>query len=80
MELLIFIAIGGIAGWLAGEIRRGHGFGLMGNIIVGILGAFTGSFLFNLLGISTTGLIGSLITAVVGAIVLLTLISFIRQA
>jgi uncharacterized membrane protein YeaQ/YmgE (transglycosylase-associated protein family) len=77
---LWFLLIGAIAGWLAGNIRRGYGFGLIGNIIVGICGAFFGGFLFDLLGLSAAGLLGSLLMATIGALVLLSLISFIRRA
>lgn len=64
--LLIFIAIGAAAGWLAGILMKGRGFGLAGNIIIGIIGAIAGGLLFGLLG-----LIGSIVTAIVGAAVLL---------
>ncbi|WP_256201539.1 GlsB/YeaQ/YmgE family stress response membrane protein [Nitrosomonas eutropha] len=64
--LIIFIAIGAIAGWLAGILMKGRGFGLMGNIIIGIVGAIAGGLLFGLLG-----LIGSIVTAIVGSAVLL---------
>ncbi len=77
---LWFLLIGAIAGWLAGNIRRGYGFGLIGNILVGICGAFFGGFLFDLLGLSATGLLGSLFMATIGALVLLALISFVRRA
>lgn len=79
-SLLIFIAIGAVAGWLAGLIMRGGGFGLIGNIVVGVVGAFVGGFAFSFLGISTGGLIGSIITAVVGAVILLFIISLIKRA
>ena len=49
-SLIIFLAIGAVAGWLAGLIMKGRGFGLLGNIIVGIIGAVVGGFLFGLLG------------------------------
>lgn len=80
MNLVLFILIGGIAGWLAGNLRRGHGFGALGNIIVGIAGSIFGGFIFGLLGISTGSLLGSLITATLGAIALLALIGVIKQA
>ncbi|SDH75636.1 GlsB/YeaQ/YmgE family stress response membrane protein [Nitrosomonas sp. Nm132] len=64
--LLIFIAIGAVAGWLAGILMKGRGFGLLGNIIIGIVGAIAGGLLFGLLG-----LIGSIVTAIVGAALLL---------
>jgi uncharacterized membrane protein YeaQ/YmgE (transglycosylase-associated protein family) len=63
---LIFIAIGAVAGWLAGILMKGRGFGLLGNIIIGIVGAIAGGLLFGLLG-----LIGSIVTAIVGAALLL---------
>jgi uncharacterized membrane protein YeaQ/YmgE (transglycosylase-associated protein family) len=78
--LIIFLAIGAIAGWLAGTIMKGGGFGLIGNIVVGIVGAVVGGFVFGFLGISTGGLIGSIITATVGAVVLLAIVRVIKKA
>ena len=78
-SLIIFLAIGAVAGWLAGLIMKGRGFGLLGNILVGIIGALVGGFLFGELGIAG-GLIGSLGTAVLGAVILLFLISLIKKA
>jgi uncharacterized membrane protein YeaQ/YmgE (transglycosylase-associated protein family) len=81
MELLWFLIIGGIAGWIAGEIVRGSGFGVVGNVIVGIVGAVIGGLLFDFLGVGEAagfGLIGSLITAVIGAVVLLFILNAIR--
>ena len=54
-SLLIFLAIGAVAGWLAGTIMKGGGFGLLGNMVVGIIGAVLGGFVFGLLGISAGG-------------------------
>lgn len=79
INLLYFLIIGAIAGWLAGKIMKGKGFGLIGNLIVGIIGAFIGGFVFNLLNISAAGLIGALVTALVGAIILLWLVSVIKK-
>ena len=80
-SLIAFLLIGAVAGWLAGLLMRGGGFGLLGNIVVGIVGAFVGGFLFGLVGISAGGgLIGSLITAVVGAAVLLFIVGLIKKA
>ncbi|MEP1740521.1 MAG: GlsB/YeaQ/YmgE family stress response membrane protein [Kangiellaceae bacterium] len=78
--LIIFLAIGAVAGWLAGTIMKGGGFGLIGNIVVGIVGAVVGGFVFGFLGISTGGLIGSIITATVGAVVLLAIVRVIKKA
>ncbi len=74
MEFVWFILIGIAAGWLAGQIRHGAGFGLVGNLIIGILGAILGGLLFRLLGLSANNLIGSLLTATVGAVILLALL------
>jgi len=73
-----FLIIGVIAGWLSGKLMRGHGFGLVGDLVVGILGALIGGFIFRFLGITSFGLIGSLVSATVGAIVLLWLIRLVR--
>jgi uncharacterized membrane protein YeaQ/YmgE (transglycosylase-associated protein family) len=77
--LLIFLAIGAVAGWLAGTLMKGGGFGLIGNIIVGIIGAVVGGFVFGLLGISAGGLIGSIITATAGAALLLFVVRLMKQ-
>ncbi|NVJ60999.1 MAG: GlsB/YeaQ/YmgE family stress response membrane protein [Gammaproteobacteria bacterium] len=79
-ELLIFLAIGAIAGWLAGTLLKGGGFGLVGNIIVGIIGAVVGGVVFGTLGIQAGGLLGSIITATVGAIILIFAIRVIKKA
>jgi uncharacterized membrane protein YeaQ/YmgE (transglycosylase-associated protein family) len=79
MSLIIFLLVGAIAGWLAGLITKGSGFGIAGNIIVGIVGAFLGNLTFNLLGIVAFGLVGHLIFAVLGALLFLWLLTFIRK-
>ena len=56
--LVIFLAIGAVAGWLAGTLMKGGGFGLPGNIVIGIIGAVVGGFVFGLLGITAGGLLG----------------------
>lgn len=78
--LIVFLAIGALAGWLAGKLMKGKGFGLLGNMVVGIIGAIVGGMLFDLLGISTHGLVGSIITATVGAVVLLYLVRLFKRA
>lgn len=81
--ILIWIILGLISGWLAGQIMRGYGFGLVGNIIVGILGAMLGGWLGDQLGIDgaqTSGInIPSIITAVLGAVVLLFIAGMIKR-
>lgn len=79
-NLLIFLLVGIVAGFLAGKIMRGAGFGLFGDMVVGVLGAFIGGWLFARLGVVTGGIPGLLITALVGAMVLLFLIRLIRRA
>jgi len=79
MSLIIFLAIGALAGWLAGNIMKGGGFGLLVNIVVGIIGAIVGGWVFGLLGISINGLIGSIITAVAGASLLLFIIGLVKK-
>ena len=71
MNIILMLIIGGLAGWLAGQIMKGRGFGLLGNILVGIVGSVIGGFLFSLLGLSANSLVGTLVTATIGAIVLL---------
>ena len=79
--LIILIIIGAIAGWLAGLIVKGIGFGLVGNIIVGIVGAFIGTWLLGLLGIVIGGgILGSIINATIGAVILLFIIGLVKRA
>lgn len=78
--LLWVIIIGILAGWIAGKIMRGRGFGLLGDLIVGVIGSLLGSLIFGLLGLGSYGLIGRLIIAIIGAVILLWLIRFIKKA
>jgi uncharacterized membrane protein YeaQ/YmgE (transglycosylase-associated protein family) len=79
--LLIWLLVGAIAGWLAGVIVKGYGFGLLGNIVVGIVGSFIGGWLFGRLGLMAgSGLLGSIIGATVGAVILLLILRLIRRA
>ena len=79
-SLLVFLIIGAIAGWLAGVIVKGHGFGLVGNIVVGIIGAFLAGWLLPGLGLGLTGVVGSIVYAMIGAVILLVIIGFIKRA
>ena len=80
MDFLWFIILGAVAGWLAGLIMKGGGFGLIGNIIIGIIGCVIGGWVFGMLGIMADGsLIGSLVTAVVGAVVLLFIVGLFKK-
>jgi uncharacterized membrane protein YeaQ/YmgE (transglycosylase-associated protein family) len=81
MNLLWFLIVGLIAGWLAGTLVKGGGFGLIGDLVVGVIGAILGGYLFGLFGVgSGGGLIGSIIVATIGAVVLLFLVRLIKRA
>ncbi len=72
MQFIWFILVGLVAGWLAGKLMKGGGFGVIGDIVVGILGALVGGWLFGTLGVSTGGgLLGAIAVATVGAVVLI---------
>jgi len=79
MDILWFLLIGLVAGWLAGMIMRGRGFGLGGNLAVGVIGAVLGGYLFRWLGVSFAGTLGTLLMAMAGAVILLFLIGLIRK-
>lgn len=78
MDFLWFIIIGIVAGWLAGKIMKGGGFGLVGDLVVGVIGALIGGFLFSLLQISAGGLIGRLVIATVGAMLLIAIMRKVK--
>lgn len=79
--MLSMILVGLIAGWLAGVLMKGGGYGIIGDIVVGIVGAVVGSYLFNMFGLSSDGgFIARTIVATVGAVVLITIIRFIKRA
>ena len=79
MEFLWFILIGLAAGWLAGQIMKGGSYGLVGDLIVGVIGALLGGWLFGLAGIAAGGLIGQLVVATIGAMVLILLLRLIKK-
>jgi uncharacterized membrane protein YeaQ/YmgE (transglycosylase-associated protein family) len=80
-ELIIALVVGAIAGWLAGNIMRGGGYGLIGDIIVGIIGAFIGAWLWGVLGLPPIGpaIVARIITATVGAVILLFILRLVRR-
>jgi uncharacterized membrane protein YeaQ/YmgE (transglycosylase-associated protein family) len=81
MNLIWFLIVGLIAGWLAGILVKGGGFGLVGDLVVGVVGAFIGGFLFSFLGLwPNGGLIGSIVVATIGAVVLLVVVRAIKRA
>ena len=81
MSFLWFLIVGLVAGWLAGVLVKGSGFGIIGDLIVGVIGAFLGGWLFSTFGASTGGgLLGSIIVATVGAVVLLFIVRLVKRA
>jgi len=78
MDFLWFVLIGLVSGWLAGQLVKGGGFGLIGDMIVGVIGAIVGGFLFRMIGFQATTLLGHLISATVGAMVLIVLLRFVK--
>lgn len=76
-NLLWVIAIGLVTGFLAGVAVKGRGFGVAGDIIVGIFGAITGAWLFSAFGLTAYGLLGTLLMSFIGALVFLALISVV---
>jgi len=79
-NLLYFLLIGLAAGWLAGKVMKGSGYGLIGDLVIGVVGAFLGGWIFGLLHISAGGLLGLLVTAFVGAVVLVWLLRMMKRA
>jgi len=81
MSLLYFLVVGLVAGWLAGVLVKGGGFGVVGDLVVGVIGAVLGGWLFSTLGASAGGgLLGSIVVATIGAVVLLVIVRLIKRA
>jgi len=80
MDMISFLLIGALAGWIAAQLMKGDGYGLIGNILLGVIGSFLGGYVFTILGISTYGFLGNLVTATVGAALLLWLASLFSSA
>jgi uncharacterized membrane protein YeaQ/YmgE (transglycosylase-associated protein family) len=79
-SLLVILLIGAIAGWLAGQIVQGAGFGLIGDIVIGIVGAFIASWLFPQLGLHLgAGIVAEIIAATIGAVLLLVIVRLVRR-
>lgn len=78
-SLLVILIVGIVAGWLAGQIVRGTGFGIVGDLIIGIIGAFIGEWLMPQIGIHLgTGIVAAIINATIGALLLLLIIRLVR--
>jgi uncharacterized membrane protein YeaQ/YmgE (transglycosylase-associated protein family) len=81
MNLIVWIVVGLIAGWAAGKIMKGSGYGVLGDIVLGILGGIIGGWILGVLGLySGGGLIPSILTAIVGAVLLVALVRMIKKA
>ena len=76
---IVYILIGAAAGWVAGKLIQGGGFGFIVNAIVGIIGGVLGGWVFGLFGLSASGNWGSFITSIIGAILLLWIVSLFRK-
>jgi uncharacterized membrane protein YeaQ/YmgE (transglycosylase-associated protein family) len=80
MDVIWLLLIGLIAGWLAGQLMRGGGYGVVGDIVVGIVGSFLGGYIFRALGLSASGMLGTIIVATIGAMVLVFLLRLLKRA
>lgn len=78
-HLLLFLGLGIAAGFLAGKIMKGSGYGLIGDLVIGVIGSFIGGWVFGLLGISSGGILGLLIASIVGALILLYVIRLVKS-
>ncbi len=79
--IIMILVIGAVAGWLAGLIMKGKGMGFFVNALLGIVGAFVGSYVFNLIGLSVgSGLLGVIITSTAGAVILLFIVGLLRKS
>lgn len=79
-SIIIWLLIGLIAGWLAGELTKGSGFGVLGNIIIGIVGAVLGGVILGAVGVDPGGFLGEVVQALIGALVLIAIISLVQRA
>jgi uncharacterized membrane protein YeaQ/YmgE (transglycosylase-associated protein family) len=79
MEFVWFILIGLVAGWLAGVIMKGGGYGVVGDIVVGVIGALIGGWLFTRMGGTSVGLLGAIVVATIGAIILIFLLRLVKR-
>lgn len=78
-NMVWFLLLGLLAGWLAGKLMKGAGFGLLGNLVVGVIGAMLGGFLFDVVGLSTTTKLGALLMATAGAVVFLLMLNWLSK-
>ncbi len=79
MGIIVSILVGALAGWLGGVVVEGRGFGLIGNIIVGIVGSLLGQLLLSPIGIEASNILGNILVATFGSAVLLTVVNLIKR-
>jgi uncharacterized membrane protein YeaQ/YmgE (transglycosylase-associated protein family) len=79
MGLLLWAVVGIVAGWLAGVVMKGGGYGIIGDLIVGLIGALVGGLLFSIFGVGFGGLLGSILVAFVGACLLIAVVRFVSR-
>ncbi len=79
MSILLWIISGILAGWLTGLIMKGRGFGIIGDLIIGIVGGVIGGYVSNLVGIHFAGWVGDIITAVIGGVIFVAIIRLLRR-
>jgi uncharacterized membrane protein YeaQ/YmgE (transglycosylase-associated protein family) len=80
MRILLWIISGIVAGWLTGLVMKGRGYGLLGNLVIGLLGGIIGGWLFSLFGLSATGWLGEIVVALIGGVVLVAVARLLRLA
>ena len=78
-DFVYILLVGLIAGFLAGKIMKGKGFGLVGDLVVGVLGAIVGSWLFGVMGLGAYGILGSIVVALIGALLLLFILRLVKK-
>jgi uncharacterized membrane protein YeaQ/YmgE (transglycosylase-associated protein family) len=80
MRILLWIISGIVAGWLTGLVMKGRGYGLLGNLVIGLLGGIIGGWLFSLFGLAARGWLGEIVVALIGGVVLVAIARFLRKA
>jgi uncharacterized membrane protein YeaQ/YmgE (transglycosylase-associated protein family) len=80
MRILLWIISGIVAGWLTGLVMKGRGYGLLGNLVIGLLGGIIGGWLFSLFGLAARGWLGEIVVALIGGVVLVAIARFLRRA
>jgi len=80
MRILLWVISGVVAGWLTGLVMKGRGYGLLGNLVIGLLGGILGGWLFSLFGLAARGWLGEIVVALVGGVVLVAIARLLRKA